>query len=90
MLLQRRNLSARRPGAHPMGPLAQSALADEDNGAPLAQGIILIQGQSTFFQRATAYSSRSSGRPTGRWQPQLRLSIIGHTCERWWGTRIPL
>ena len=34
MILQHRGLSARSPGAHPMGPLAQPALVDKDDGAP--------------------------------------------------------
>src|ERR1035437_7747960 len=45
VILQHRSLSARRPGAHPMGPLAQPALVDKDDGAPLAERFFLIRGQ---------------------------------------------
>ena len=38
VILQDRCLSARRPGPHPMRALAQSALVDEDDGSPLAEG----------------------------------------------------
>ena len=36
MILQHWGLSARGPGAHPMGSLAQPAFIDEDDGAPRA------------------------------------------------------
>src|ERR1700730_2780199 len=42
VILQHRSLSARGPSAHPMGPLAQPALVDEDDGAPLAERFFLI------------------------------------------------
>ena len=70
VILQYRSLSARRPGAHPMGPLAQSALVDKDDGAPLAESFFLIRGHPTLFQYRMACSSRSSARPLGRWQLQ--------------------
>src|SRR5579863_7145075 len=70
MILQHRGLSARRPGAHPMGPLAQPALVDEDDGAPLAACFFLSCGQRTRCQYRMASSSRSSARPVGRWQLQ--------------------
>src|SRR5271168_2985059 len=70
VILQHRSLSARSPGAHPMGPLAQPALVDEDDGAPLAEGFFLSRGQCTRRQYRIASSSRSSARPLGRWQLQ--------------------
>src|SRR5208282_1697768 len=70
VILQYRSLSARRPGAHAMGPFAQPALVDEDDGAPLAERFFLIRGQATRFQYRMAPSSRSSARPLGRWQLQ--------------------
>src|ERR1700751_5716360 len=81
VVLQYRGLAARCPGAYPMGPFAQSALVDEDDGAPLRQGFFLIRGHSTFFQRAIRCSSRSSARPLGRWQLQLSRRNRRHTCE---------
>jgi hypothetical protein len=37
MMMQHRRLPARRPGAHALGSLTQSALVDEDNGTPLPE-----------------------------------------------------
>src|ERR1019366_3273043 len=37
VILQHRRVSTRGPGAHPMGPLAQPAFVDEDDGAPRAE-----------------------------------------------------
>src|SRR5712671_4433435 len=68
MILQHRGLSPRGPGAHPMGPLAQPARVDEDDGAPLAERFFLSRGQRTRCQYRIASSSRSSARPVGRWQ----------------------
>jgi hypothetical protein len=68
MILQHRGLSARGPGAHPMGSLAQPAFIDEDDSAPLAECFFLSHGQRTRFQYRIAFSSRSNPRPVGRWQ----------------------
>jgi hypothetical protein len=38
VILQHRRLPTWRPGAHPVGPLAQSALVDEDDGTSLLEG----------------------------------------------------
>ena len=62
------SLSARRPGARPCGAGAQSAFVDEDEGAPLLAGLFFKSGQTTRFQRAMAFSSRSTARRSGRWQ----------------------
>jgi hypothetical protein len=70
MILQHRSLSARGPGAHPMRSLAQPALVDKDDDAPLAERFFLIRGQPTRFQYRMASWSRSSARPLGRWQLQ--------------------
>jgi hypothetical protein len=67
-LAQHRRLPAGRPRAHPMGPGAQSALVDEDDGPPFLPGFFLRRGQSTRFQRAMATSSRSMARRVGCWQ----------------------
>src|SRR5258708_5421185 len=81
MILQHRGLSARSPGAHPMGPLAQPALVDKDDGAPLAERFFLSRGQRTRFQYRMASSSRSSARPVGRWHafPKLVGAQFGLT-----------
>src|ERR1700761_8911782 len=81
MVLQHRRLPARRPGAHPMGPLAQSAFVDEEDRAALAERFFLSWGQRTFFYCWMALSSRSRARPVGRWQLQLSLRRMRHTCE---------
>jgi hypothetical protein len=39
--VQKRSLSARRPGAHPGGAGAQAAFVEEDDGAPLLAGLFL-------------------------------------------------
>lgn len=83
VILQHRSLSAWRPSPHSMRALAQSALVDEDDSAPLRAGFFLIRGHSTFFQRAIACSSRSTARPVGRWQLQLSLRKMRQTWSAW-------
>src|SRR5438876_1696134 len=70
VILQHRRLSAWRPGTAAVRALAQSALVDEDDGAPLFAGFFLISGQRFCFHSRIFSSSRSSARPTGRWQLQ--------------------
>lgn len=79
-VLQHRRLAARSPGAHPMGPFAQSALVHKDYGAPLLEGFFFISGQRTRFHFRMAASSRWVARPTGRWQLQPKERKIRHTC----------
>jgi len=79
VILQHRSLSAWGPGAHPMRPLAQPALVDEDDGTPLAEGFFLIRGQRTRFQYRMASSSRSSAFPVGLWQLQPSWRRMRHT-----------
>jgi hypothetical protein len=67
-LAQHRRLATERPGAHPVGPRAQSAFVDEDDGAAFAPGFFLRRGQVTRFQSAIAPSSRSIARRVGCWQ----------------------
>ena len=62
--VQKRSLSARRPGAAG----AQAAFVEEDDGAPLLAGLFFKAGQSTRCQRRMAFSSRSTARRSGRWQ----------------------
>src|SRR6184192_1755312 len=70
VILQHRRLSAWRPGTAAVRALAQSALVDEDDGAPLFAGFFLISGQRFCFHSRIFSSPRSSARPTGRWQLQ--------------------
>src|SRR5689334_20571815 len=88
MMVQHRSLSPRRPGTHPVGPLAQSALVDEDDGAPLAERFFLIRGQRYFFQFRIAASSRSRARPTGRWQVQPSSCRRRQTWSSWYRTPV--
>jgi hypothetical protein len=67
MILQHRGLSARGPGAHPMGPLAQS-LSSMKTMVRRSPSAFLSRGQRTRFQYRIVSSSRSSARPVGRWQ----------------------
>src|SRR6266704_225435 len=73
VILQHRRLSAWRPGTAAVRALAQSALVDEDDGAPLFAGFFLISGQRFCFHSRIFSSSRSSARPTGRWQLPAQL-----------------
>jgi hypothetical protein len=43
VILEQRSLSAR----HPLGPFAQSALVDEDDGSPFAERFLLIWASGT-------------------------------------------
>src|ERR1700693_845169 len=79
VILQHRRLPAPRPGTAAMRPLAQSALVEEDDRAPLFLGFFLMSGQVVFFHTRSASSSRSSARPTGRWQLQPSDTKIFHT-----------
>src|SRR5439155_7386313 len=76
VILQHRRLSPWRPSAAAVRALAQSAFVDEDDSSPLFLGFFLIYGQRCCFQRRILSSSRSSARPTGRWQlhPSCRKS----------------
>lgn len=66
LMLQDRCLAASGPRTHAMGPLAQSAFIDEDDGAVFFPGFFLRVGQVFCFQSAIAASFRSRARPTGR------------------------
>jgi hypothetical protein len=83
VVLQHWSLPARRPGAAAVGPFAQSAFVDEDDGLARPAGFFLSCGQRFFFQRLIACSSRSSARPTGRWQLQPNWPNRRHTCAGW-------
>ena len=66
--LKHGRLPARSPCARPGRAGAQAAFVNEDNGPPLLAGLFFKAGQTSFFQRAMAFSSRSSARRSGRWQ----------------------
>src|ERR1700693_3313064 len=83
IILQQRGLSARGPGAHPMGPLAQPAFIDEDDGAPLVARFFLSCGQRTRFQFPMACLLRSNARPLGRWQLQPSWRRMRQTWASW-------
>src|SRR5206468_3155560 len=85
VILQHRRLSAWRPGTAAVRALAQSALVDEDDGAPLFAGFFLISGQRFCFHSRIFSSSRSSARPTGRWQLQPNCRRMRQACEAWYG-----
>jgi len=86
--LQYRRLAARRPGAHPMGFLTQSAFINEDDGAAFASGFFFMAGQRFFFQCSIFFSSRSRARPTGRWQLQRNLARMRQTWSGWYRTPV--
>ena len=84
-----RRLSPRRPSTAAVRALAQSAFVDEDDGPPLFFGLSLISGQRCCFQQRILFSSRSSARPTGRWQLHPSCRRIRQACEGWYLTPIP-
>src|SRR5215475_4627969 len=79
VILQHWRLSPRRPGPTAMGSFAQSAFVDEDDGTALFLGFFLISGQRSCFHRRILSSSRSSARPTGRWQLHPNCRRIRHS-----------
>ena len=83
VMLQDRGLPARRPGAHFVGPGAESAFVDQNDLSVLFLGFFLRAGQVTFFHSAMAASLRSSARPTGRWQLQPSRRSNFQTCAGW-------
>lgn len=66
VVLQDRRLTARRPGAAAMRPLAQSAFVEKDDGTPLPPRFFFSAGQVVRFHALIRASSRSLARPTGR------------------------
>src|SRR5207248_696668 len=54
-------------------------------GAPLFPGFFLISGQRFCFHSRIFSSSRSSARPTGRWQLQPNCRRMRQACEAWYG-----
>src|SRR5438034_10345044 len=67
VILQHRRLSAWRPGTAAVRALAQSALVDEDDGAPLFAGFFLISAQRSCFHSRLFSSSLSTPLPTQPW-----------------------
>jgi hypothetical protein len=80
MKLEDGRLAARRPGAPPMGPLAQTAFVDEDNGAAFFFSFFLISGQRRCCQSSIRTSFRSNARPTGCCTLQFSCRRTRHTC----------
>src|SRR4051794_2244191 len=66
--LHDRRVSSWRPGPHPMRALGEASLVDEHYRLPSDGGVFFNAGQRLRFQYSIAASSRSSARPTGRWQ----------------------
>ena len=81
--LQHGRLAPRRPGPHPMGALAQSALVDEDDRLAFDFGVFFSPGHRSRFHRRMAASFRSSARPAGRCgvQPNARSTRHAWTVE---------
>lgn len=64
-LLQHWRAAAGSPGAHPVGPRAQSAFVDEDDRAVFAPRFFFRFGQPCFVHASMASSSRSIARRVG-------------------------
>src|SRR5919109_2114236 len=80
VILQHRRLSA-RPGTAAVRALAQSTFVDEDDGTAFFPGFFLISGHRFCFHSRIFSSSRSSARPTGRWQLQPNCRRMRQACE---------
>ena len=78
--LEDRCLSARRPGASAMRPLAQTTFVEEDNRPALVLGFFLISGQRLRFHSSIKPSLRSRARPTGCCTLQFNCRRIRQTC----------
>ena len=59
-------MAAGRPGSTSVGPLAEPALVDEDDGLSSSGGVFFTLGQRALFQCSMLSSLRSNARPTGR------------------------
>src|SRR5262252_2085919 len=59
VVLEHRSLTTRRPGATPVGSLAQPAFVDEDDRTPFFFGFFLMVGHVLRFQYSMASSLRS-------------------------------
>jgi hypothetical protein len=80
VVLEDGSLTTRRPGATPMGTLAQPAFVDEDDRAPFFGGFFLMPGQALRFHWSMASSLRSTARPAGRCGLQFSCRKSFQTC----------
>ena len=79
-LLQNRRLPSRGPGACASWSGAQPAFVNQDNGLALPARLFFNAGQTSRFQRAIAWSSRSMARRSGRWQLNPLAPSNRRTC----------
>jgi hypothetical protein len=86
VVLENRSLASGSPASTTVGPLAQSALVDEDDRLPSTPRVFFSAGQRSRFQRRMAASSRSMARPAGRCGLQPRPRKIRHTCDELYDT----
>ena len=84
--LQHWGLPPWRPGTATVRALAQSALVDEDDRAPLFCSFVFTTGQRRRFHFRIASSSRSIARPVGRCTLQPSRRRIRQTCPGWYST----
>ena len=87
-VLQHRGLASGRPGAHAVGPFADSRLVYEDDDSALFGAVFFSAGQRFFFQCRTAFSSRWMARPLGRWQEKFNPLSSRHAPDSEY--RLPL
>src|SRR5438270_2383565 len=83
VVLEHGSLAAWRPGATPVGPLAQPAFVDEDDRAPFFLGFFLMSGHVFRFQWSMVSSLRSRARPSGRCGLQFSCRNSFQTCPEW-------
>ena len=79
VILQRRGLPARSPGAAAVRALAQPAFVDEDDRPAFFLRFFLMAGQVLRFHSTMASSFRSSARPLGRCGLQFNCRKSFHT-----------
>src|ERR1035438_4973031 len=74
-MVDHRRLTTRCPGLGDVRDQQESGFVRKDYMGAQPRGLFFTRGQSFFFQRAMAFSSRSMARVSGFWWLQLRLCM---------------
>ena len=84
---QKRSLPAGRPRPADHRALGEARFVHEDQGA-VGSGVFFTRGQTRFFQRSIASSSRSLACLAGRCSDQPSPLRTRHTCPGWYLTPV--